>query len=166
MTADPKEVREIYERYGHLVRARCFAILGTQTDADDVFHEVFVRLQRFGLPRNEAVTLHWLYRIAAHCCYDFLAKLKREGPHSPEAIEERASAPDTAASPAVSLALRKVLLKVDAKAREIGLLHHLSGYTQEEIADLVGYSRRTVGKKLKLFEDEFRRFSAGTELER
>jgi DNA-binding transcriptional regulator LsrR (DeoR family) len=35
--------------------------------------------------------------------------------------------------------------------------HFLDGMTQEEVAASTGYSRRTVGKKLALFEAEFRR---------
>ena len=39
----------------------------------------------------------------------------------------------------------------------MGVLHYLDGYTQDEIAYQTGYSRRTVGKRLKAFEEVFRR---------
>jgi len=50
-----------------------------------------------------------------------------------------------------------VLRKMDSKIREIGVLHHLNGMTQEEVAENTGYSRRTVGKKLKSFEELFKK---------
>ncbi len=53
---------------------------------------------------------------------------------------------DTAAT------VRALLRTLDEKTRDIGLLHHLGGLTQEEVATHTGYSRRTVGKKLQLFE--------------
>jgi DNA-directed RNA polymerase specialized sigma24 family protein len=47
------------------------------------------------------------------------------------------------------------LRKLDTTAQHIGVLHHLDGYTQEEVAERTGYSRKTVGKKLQLFETAF-----------
>ena len=48
------------------------------------------------------------------------------------------------------------LRQLDEKTRTIGVLHFLDGYTQEEVAEQTGYSRKTVGKKLQLFEARVR----------
>lgn len=38
----------------------------------------------------------------------------------------------------------------------MGLLHHVDGLTQEEIAQECGYSRKTVARKLEAFTAEFK----------
>jgi RNA polymerase sigma-70 factor, ECF subfamily len=48
-----------------------------------------------------------------------------------------------------------VLRQVDGLTCEMGLLHHVDGLTQDEIAHECGYSRRTVGKKLEAFQVQF-----------
>jgi RNA polymerase sigma factor (sigma-70 family) len=72
-----------------------------------------------------------------------LAALETHGQGSPDDADRRAL---------LGVALRQL----DGKTRTIGVLHYLDGYTQEEVAERTGYSRRTVGKKLKLFEERIR----------
>ncbi|MFL5321303.1 MAG: RNA polymerase sigma factor, partial [Myxococcaceae bacterium] len=54
------------------------------------------------------------------------------------------------------LSLGSELMKLDERSREIALLHFLDGMTQEEIATRTGYSRKTVGVKLKAAEEKLR----------
>jgi RNA polymerase sigma factor (sigma-70 family) len=54
--------------------------------------------------------------------------------------------------------LATILRKLDAETREIGLLYHLKGLTQEEVASEKGYSRKTIGKKLHLFNELFKKY--------
>jgi DNA-directed RNA polymerase specialized sigma24 family protein len=54
--------------------------------------------------------------------------------------------------------LGAALRQLDARVCEIGVLHYLDGYTQEEVAERTGYSRRTIGTKLRAFEEHLARF--------
>ena len=148
------ELGQIYERYAHLVHRRCHRLLGSAADADDAMHDVFLRAQRAPAPRVVGSTLVWLYRISTHCCFDRLrAGVRSARQH---AALQRGEAMLNA-DPDHRALVGMVLRKVDAATCEIGLLHHVDGLTQDEIATESGYSRRTVGKKLQHFDDEFKR---------
>ncbi len=146
------DLGRLYQKYGYLVHRRCLAILQNRSDADDVLQEVFLRVQRFGNSREP--TLQWLYAIAANASFDYLRRRHRE--------ERLAEVPAPAVNGAQNDPDRRALLgailrRFDPKTREIGILHHLDGFTQEEVAGRTGYSRKTVGKKLKAFEEAFQR---------
>ena len=124
--------------------------LGAQA-AEDAFQETFLRARRYGgPPRGAPVTLAWLYTIANHCCFDLLRKHGRERPADPEATAGLSG--PAGGDVERDLILRKMVGRIDARTREIGLLHHLGGLTQEEVASRLGTSRKTVGRKLALFE--------------
>lgn len=150
------ELATLYEQYGFLVQRRCLALLGNAADAEDAVQETFLRVRRLGA-RPDTSPLAWLYTIASHCAFDLISKRRRESPESPEKLPEldtrRAGSGDDPDHRAV---IGAVLRTLDDNTRTIGVLHYVDGYTQEEVAVQTGYSRKTVGKKLKAFEDLFR----------
>ena len=150
MTRD--ELTTLYERYALLVQRRCRQLLDSPADAEDLVHEVFLRAQRSSPPRDGS-TLVWLYRVATHCCYDRLRSRARDDRRAKRLdLGEVAVSADADRRALIGMVLRDL----DALTCEVGLLHHLDGLTQEEIAVESGYSRKTVGRKLALFEAEFR----------
>lgn len=148
-----QELAHLYERYGQLTLRRCERLLGSAADADDAMHDVFLRAQRSSAPRVAGSTLVWLYRIATHCCYDRLRSRVRAQRHQ---LAVAPGEPMMNADADRQALLSMVLRKVDAVTCELGLLHHVDGLTQDEIASESGYSRRTVGKRLQRFETEFK----------
>ncbi len=143
------ELAALYERTGHLILGRCRLILRDAAEAEDVLHEVFVRVMRYGGSlRQQEIPLCWLYRVAERCCFDRLRKRKRE-----EVTPDEAALPaDAEPDPELSLEARAVLARyfagLDSRMRELALLHYVDGLPQERIARELGWSRRTVGKKL------------------
>lgn len=120
--------------------------------------EVFLRLKKYREPDASTSMRAWLYRIAANCCFDLLQRRGREEPADAVTLEKVDTRADGAPTDADRRALLgAVLRKLDETTREIGVLHYLDSYTQEEIAVQTGYSRKTIGKKLQIFEAEFRR---------
>lgn len=149
---DSKELAALYEKYGYLVHRRCKALLGHAADADDALQEVFMRVQRYGRPEATGSDLGWLYAIATRVCFDHKAK-RREAPVDPadlSAVDPRSlgNRKDADVRAVVGAALRSM----DLKTAEIGVLHHVDGYTQEEVSARTGISRKTIGKKLAVFE--------------
>lgn len=140
----------LYERYAHLVLRRCQRLLGHGSDAEDAMHDVFLRLHGASAPRDDQSTLVWLYRVATNACYDRLRRARLLRAHAAPAEEPRS---DVDADRRALLAM--VLRQVDPTTCQMGLLHHLDGLTQEEIAHECGFSRRTVGKKLSAFDEQF-----------
>lgn len=163
---DSRELSALYEKYGYLVHRRCMALLGNAVDADDALQEVFMRVQRYGRPEATGSDLGWLYAIATRVCFDQRAK-RKETPVDPvtiPAVDARSQGgrKDAEVRAAVGVALRSM----DLKTAEIGVLHHVDGYTQEEVSARTGISRKTIGKKLAVFEALVREvFQAATRLE-
>ena len=159
---DRQQLASLYSQYGYYVHRRCAALLGSAAEADDALQEVFLRVQRYGRPDATGSDQGWLYTIATRVCFDLKAR-KKEQPVDPSelpALDERTSAADGDVRAVVGLALRNM----DAKTAELGVMHHLDGYTQEEMAERTGVSRKTIGKKLAVFEALVRQVFTQTNL--
>ena len=155
---DQTGLARLYEKYGYLVHRRCLAMLQNREDAEDALQEVFLRVQRYGTSLQSQSLLAWLYAIAFNCCCDLMKRQGRErGPSNGKLPESAAQILGSPVDPDRRAVVGAVLRKMDSKTREIGVLHHLNGMTQEEVAQTTGYSRRTVGKKLKSFEELFKK---------
>jgi RNA polymerase sigma factor (sigma-70 family) len=155
---DDAQLADLYTRYGYLVHRRCVQLLRSQEDAEDALQETFLRVKRLGAaPDEHGSTLAWLYTIARRVSFDLMEK-RRRAPVASEGelleLEQRGEGEpaDADRRALVGAALREL----DADTRTIGVLHHLDGYTQEEVAERTGYSRKTVGKKLQRFEERLR----------
>lgn len=135
-----------------MVHRRCRALLQSAADADDAVQDVFLRVSRSSGPSEAEAALSWLYTIAFNVCCDRLKRARRERVEPPEVMRTLdartvGSVGEADAKAVVGGALRAV----GRRTREIVVLHHVSGLTQEEVAAASGYSRKTVGKKLKAF---------------
>ncbi len=154
---DQAELARLYEKYGYLVHRRCLALLQNREDADDALQDVFVRVHRYRHTQTGSSILAWLYAIAFHCCCDRMKRRGREMPTDAQTLGELdARSVGNSNDPDRRALMGAVLRKLDAKTREIGVLHHLNGLTQEDVAAATGYSRRTIGKKLQIFEEQFK----------
>ncbi len=147
------ELAGLYQRYGSLVLRRCRAILRDEAEAQDALQDVFVRALRYNrsLARTES-PLGWLYRTGERCCFDRLRKKGREVTVMPAVLGQIAQEglPNGAGE------AREVVLaflgRFDPKVQQVAVLHYLDDLPQEEIAQQLGWSRRTVGKKLALLK--------------
>ena len=143
------ELAALYVRTGHLVLGRCRLILRDAAEAEDVLHEVFVRVMRYGdTVQHAEIPLSWLYRIAERCCFDRFNKRKQQGLSLDESIHSPDTDPDPDRAAEARAMLELYFARLDPRMRKLALLHYVDGLTQERIADQLGWSRRTVGKKL------------------
>ncbi len=150
---DERELRQHYERYGYLVFRRCRTLLANRADAEDAMHEVFVRAHEHG-PSAGQLTLQWLYTVATNVCIDVSRRRSKVVSADPQVLAET----DFRVVGSIFDGDRRALLgralrELDEELCQIGLLHHLGGLTQEEIATEKDLSRKTVGKKLGQFDD-------------
>jgi RNA polymerase sigma-70 factor (ECF subfamily) len=159
---DRQQLASLYSQYGYYVHRRCAALLGSSAEADDALQEVFLRVQRYGRPEATGSDLGWLYTIATRVCFDLKGRKKEQtvDPSELPALDGRTSAADGDLRAVVGLALRNM----DVKTAELGVMHHLDGYTQEEMAERTGVSRKTIGKKLAIFEALVRQVFSQTSL--
>jgi RNA polymerase sigma-70 factor (ECF subfamily) len=146
------EFQELYERYASLVYQRCRALLGNEAESQEATQEVFLRAFRH-LPPSGAGPhrLAWLYTTAVNLSHD----RARRNRHAALYLSEQPAEPTTDPRPPAEgrSSVRWVLAKLDAVTARMGILHFLDGFTQEEIGDQTGYSRKTVAKKLQHFRE-------------
>ncbi len=134
--------------YGPAVYRRARCLLGTHEEASDVLQEVFVTgLTKGHSFRGDSAPLTWLYSITTHMCLNRLRNAKRRAE-----LLERAGVEDwprDAASPEVVRLLRECLEVLPDSLAEVAIYYYLDEMTQEEIAPLLGVSRRQVSRLLE-----------------
>jgi RNA polymerase sigma-70 factor (ECF subfamily) len=153
---------ELYRAYGPAIYARCVRLLRDRAAAEDATQETFMRVHRH-LDRAPDATqaLAWIYRIATNLCLNEI----RDGKRRPE---PRAEPPEPGTLDVGDLLadrdLAERLVRRSAeKVRVVAWLHHVDGLDQQEVADVLGVSRRTVINRLAEFEARARKFLARSE---
>ena len=145
----------MYEQMGYLVHRRCLSILGNASDANDALQDTFVRALKYP-PKELQSKLGWLYGIATRVCFDQLERRRRTQAWPGRLLAQIKELISDAPEPELRLTMASELAKLDAATREMVVLHHLDGMTQEEIARQMGYSRKWVGIKLRTGEERLR----------
>ena len=143
-------VEQLFRRYGHVVERRALALLGNRAAAADAAQEVFIKvLQRYEQFRGDAAPMTWLYRVTTNHCLNQLRNDKRRSELRAELVtEERCSGRRLELGPD----LRRVLQRLPEKVAAAGVYYFLDGMTHEEIAKLLGVSRRTAGNWVERFQ--------------
>lgn len=138
---------EGYERYGRALVRKATRILGNVEDARDVVQGLFVDLhQQGGTPRD----LPYLFRAVTHRC---LTRLRDESNRARLLARCDPTLLPAARTPcddrAIGLDLLvKLVRQLGAAETEVLTYRYLDDMTLDEIAALLGVSRKTVGKRL------------------
>jgi RNA polymerase sigma factor (sigma-70 family) len=151
----------MYEQMGYLVHRRCQSILGNASDANDALQDTFVRAMKYP-PKELQSKLGWLYGIATRVCFDQLERRRRTQAWPARLLTQikELLSETQGPQPELKLTMASELAKLDSVTREMVVLHHLDGLTQEEIAQQMGYSRKWVGIKLRTGEERLRQVFA------
>jgi RNA polymerase sigma factor (sigma-70 family) len=144
-----EDIDDAYRKHGHSVLRRARFLLGKEEDAIEALHEVFVDLiERPEQFENRSSIVTWLYSATTHLCLNRLrngrtrTRLLQQG----FASIERASAGADIES---GLELRRLLDSLPRDLAEVAVYHHMDELTQDEIANVMGCSRRHVGHLLQ-----------------
>ncbi len=141
---------ELFKRYGALVYARCRQILGDQ-DAADAVQEVFVKVvEKRSTFRHDSTPSTWLYAIATLHCLQLLRNRQRRRDKLAEASElwPTDTGPGTADE---RISLDRLLAEQPEEVRLMVYLRCVDELTVDEVASVVGRSRKTVGKHVGVF---------------
>lgn len=149
---DQGRVSALYRGYGVAVHARCRRLLGDGAAAEDVTHDVFCRLQRhLAQVPDGPDAFRWLVRVATNLCLNLLRDRRRQAWLLPPEAEPVSDLYPTANDVANRVHMRWLMGRVPEKLRTPAWLQHVEGMEQQEIADLLGVSRRTVVYRLASF---------------
>lgn len=150
---DESPIDGLYRSYGPGVLRRARSLLGSEPAAWDALHEVFVRvLHNLDVFRGESSPMTWLYRITTNYC---LNQLRDAGRHRARIRQHGlVLAKVSADDPELRLTLLQLLNRIPDELCEIAVYHYIDRMTHEEIAGVMGVSRRTVGNHLQAFRDK------------
>lgn len=142
---------DAYPRYGPALVRKAERLLGRRADAEDVVHGLFVEL----LTRGEtSPTLPYLYRAVTHRCFNVLrdvrSRLRLLDAHGEVLVPVRSTLEGRTIDRDV---LVKLLERLDDKTVEVLVYRYVDDMTQEEVAEVVGTSRKTVQKRLDRARD-------------
>ncbi|MBR5161921.1 MAG: sigma-70 family RNA polymerase sigma factor [Thermoguttaceae bacterium] len=154
------------------IRRYCVRLTNSETEADDLTQEVFIRLYESGQNLEGTHLRNWLFRVARNLVIDNL-RVKHPERIAPE-IEgmQLADIPDSkSANPAKAVEqqdliryILSVLEQCDKRTREIFRLKFYEDKTSSEIGSQVGISSSTVRKillgKIQEFREAYRKMEA------
>ena len=149
-----------YQRYAPALIRKAERMLGNRTDAEDAVHGLFVQLMQIG---KTSVDLAYLFAATTRRCLNVLRDRQRQSTllarYQPDSrgpvrtqCEDRVIGLDL---------LMKLSEQLDERICTALALHHFDDLTQEEVAEAMGLSRRTVGKYLKAAHGKLTTLSEG-----
>ncbi len=158
---DRDELTRLYRDYGPTVYRRARHLLNQDEEAQDAMQEVFVRVaQSHESFRGEVPMLRWIYRITTNLCLNRIRQRKSHPVVSdPDAVRRLV---DGQHHDEDRYAVMQVLTHMDPLTQKIAVHHYVDGMHMEEVATMVGYSRKTVSKKLALFRRRAKKLLGGT----
>jgi RNA polymerase sigma-70 factor (ECF subfamily) len=160
---DEHGLDDAYRRWGGQIYRRCLKLLGDAAAAEDATQEVFMRLMRqAGRLSAEGGYLGWIYRVATNHCLNVLRDGARLQLCPTDALPDDGQAGSAESLPARELNAR-LLKRFDEETRTIAVLSLVDGMSRDEVAEVMGLSRKTVGRKLARFLTNARKYLRAVE---
>ncbi len=151
MSDEREETARLYRELGPAVYRRCLRLLGDREAARDATQEVFVKLLRDVKRLGQRDTaLPWIYRVATNHCLNMRRNARRRGEEELEPGLEVVQGRPGIGYPDRQLA-QKVLSRFDSATQAVAVGVFVDGMEHEEVAAVLGISRRTVSRKLERF---------------
>ena len=148
--SDPfvQELEELFREHSRLVYRTAYSVTGRSQDAEDIVQNLFLHLLRKGCPPGlQSNPKAYLYRSAVNLSLNVLKSRRRYTDASE--IEDSSSAPDTFEKARdVQKQLIDAMAQLHASSVEMLILRYEHGYSDAEIAKLLGKSRGVVAVTL------------------
>ena len=152
---DARTLDALYRAHGPMVLRRARLLLRDDHAARDALHDVFLRVLRAEREfRAQSAPATWLYRIVTNHCLNLLRDERRHVDLRARYL--RPPSQDGGDADA-RIQLAQILRHVRPELQEIAIYHLVDDMKHEEIAELLGVSRRTIGNRLEEFRAEVAR---------
>jgi RNA polymerase sigma-70 factor (ECF subfamily) len=156
----PTDSSAVAERYRAAIYRYVSRLVANSSLADDLTQETFVRVhQHLDELKEHAALEAWLYRVATNVCYDHFRRRDQRQPGLPLPGQDDGWDPPVAEADALrpdqllersemSDCVLRFLIELPEARRRVLILHDLQGYTNPEIARLLGLSLENVKIRL------------------
>lgn len=149
------DVERLYNRVGRAAIAKTMRLVGRLDLAEEIVQESFLKLWK-SQPKfeDEKAAYGWIYRTCHNAGIDLLrsATHNREYRPDPEVLDQFAIHADMVEEIASRDAWVKAVQILDKKEAQILSYRVIDGLTQDEIAGLMGVSRKTVVRTCQRLE--------------
>jgi RNA polymerase sigma-70 factor (ECF subfamily) len=146
-----QDLERLYARHSQVVYRRARQLLADDEAARDATQEVFMRVIRGGgsVPAQPTPTA-WLHCVTTNLCLNQLRDRNRRS-----ALLTRSYAPETtvAANGETRATVLEILRLVPEELQDVAVYFFLDELTYDEIAGLIGVSKRTVSNRLTAFRE-------------
>ena len=146
------ELQRLYTQLAPAVHRRARLLLGRDADAWDVVQEVFEKMLSMGDSfRGEAQPMTWAWRITTNLCLNQLRARKLREPKLRLVTDEPVT--DQQATEVRQL-LQVWLTHLDEREQQIATWLFINELTQEEVAEVLGLSRKTIGREVEQLREK------------
>jgi len=170
---DLSALEELYDRYSKVVYSLAYRIVGDRGNAEDVVQDAFLSVWRQAgtYKRERGAARTWLMSIVHHRSIDRL----RSGASSSNTIpyEELPESREETTKPSIwqqawnnirGDMIRRALERLPVEQKKSIELAYFSGYTQSEIAELMGVPLGTVKGRMRIGLQKLRTMLEGLEI--
>jgi RNA polymerase sigma-70 factor (ECF subfamily) len=147
----PAEFEALFRDHYEFVHRTAYRVTGNFADAEDVIQTLFLRLCRRELSAEiRANPRGYLYRAAVNISLDVIRTRRRHPEENDDAglLNVAVRDPLSRGEQELHEQLRRALADLSPAAAEILILRHVHGYTDFEVAKLLGMSRSAVAVSL------------------
>lgn len=148
VSGDGAAFERLYHRHVGRVHSMTRWLMG-QEDVDDVLQDVFVRMwEKLHTFKGQAAFSTWLHRLATNVILRRRAERSTRSERYGGSMVELDRARSGRATPGLKVDLEAAVAGLPARAREVFVLHDMTGYKHEEIGNLLGISPGTSRSQL------------------
>ena len=135
-------VADIYRRHAASVHRRALRLLGDDAEAHEVLQDLFVSLlERPEQYAGASAVTTFLYSATTHACLNRM----RNQRNRERLLQEQGVPNEVLQASDAPLQVRKVLARMPRELAEVAVYYFVDEMSHQEIAGLLGCSRRHVG---------------------
>lgn len=150
----PMDLERLYREQGHVVVRRARRILGDDVEAGEILQEVFLSLlDRPDQFEGRSAVTTFLYAMTTNACLNRLRNRRRRD----RLLAQAPAPPPRPGEAEATVDAARLLARLPVRLARIAIYYYLDEMTHEEIAELLGVSRRQVGNLLVRVQEEARR---------
>ncbi|MBI5488271.1 MAG: RNA polymerase sigma factor [Deltaproteobacteria bacterium] len=170
---DCRAFNELVRRYRPRIYALALHVTGSESDADDIAQDVFIRAYRaLDSFEGRGEFFRWLYRIALHLAFTLRRdRARRLGQTLDDPRVEFGVAVDAAGNPRKAAALRQLysrlvvaLDRLSPPIRASVILVCLQGFSYQQAAEILGTNDGTIAWRIHAARDKLREAMKGAKL--